>query len=102
MVEVQTGKGDRIGDNDLHLNLGGRFKLMENYSENLMFSPDVFDGTKDIAQSMELEFDPTDHNIFYFSSSEALFKCNRRDSNVPVRLNTEGLGSPSAMSMSDS
>lgn len=52
---------------------------MENYSENLMFSPDVFDGTKDIAQSMELEFDPTDHNIFYFSSSESLFKCNRRD-----------------------
>jgi len=51
---------------------------------------------------MELEFDPNDNNVFYFSSSAALFKCNRRESNIPVRLNTEGLGAPSALSMSDS
>lgn len=51
---------------------------------------------------MELEFDPNDNNVFYFSSSESLFKCNRRDSNVPTKLNTEGLGAPSALSMSDS
>lgn len=49
VVAVQQHKQDRIGDNDLHLSLGGRFKLMENFSENLIFNPDVFDGTTDIA-----------------------------------------------------
>jgi len=50
---------------------------------------------------MELEFDPTDTNIFYFSTSRALFKCNRRHSPIPVKLETSGLGAPSALSMSD-
>lgn len=104
VIEIQPHIADKLGDYDLNLSIGGRFKLLENFSENLMFMPEVFDnpdGFKDITQSMELEFDPTDNNIFYFSSSEALFKCNRRESTVPVRLNTEGLGSPSALSMSD-
>ena len=57
--------------------MGGRFKLLENFSESMMFMPEIFenlDGMADIAQSMELEFDPTDSNIFYFSTSGALFK----------------------------
>lgn len=51
---------------------------------------------------MDLEFDPNDQNIFYFSTTSSLYKCNRRESDEPVRLNTEGLGAPTAMSMSDS
>jgi hypothetical protein len=27
----------------LNLNIGGRYKLLENFSENLMFIPGVFD-----------------------------------------------------------
>lgn len=90
-----------MGDYDLHMKIGGRFKLIENFSENLLYMPEVFDANKDFAQSLELEFDPTDHKIFYLSTSEGLFRCNRAESNVPVRLNTDGVGSPSALSMSD-
>ena len=85
--------------------MGGRFKLLNNFSESMMFMPEIFenlDGMADISQSMELEFDPTDSNTFYFSTSGALFKCNRKDSMVPTKLISEGLGAPTALSMSDS
>jgi len=86
------------------LNMGGRFKLLENFSESMMFMPEIFeniDGCNDIGQGMELEFDPKDSNVFYFSTSGNLFKVNRKDSIVPTRLNTDGLGAASALSMSD-
>ena len=95
---------DKAGDHDLHLNMGGRFKLLENFSESMMYMPEIFeniDGCNDIGQGMELEFDPKDSNIFYFSTSGNLFKVNRKDSIVPTRLNTDGLGAASALSMSD-
>ena len=51
---------------------------------------------------MELEFDATDPNVFYCSTPNALFKFNRRLSmDHPTKLDTLGLGSPSALSMSD-
>jgi hypothetical protein len=50
---------------------------------------------------MDLEFDATDPNIFYFSSSEGLFKYNRKLASAPSKLDTFGLGSPSSLSMSD-
>jgi len=37
---------------------------------------------------------------FYFSTSRALYKVNRAKSDVPVLLDTTGLGAPSALSMS--
>ena len=84
--------------------MGGRFKLLENFSESMMFMPEIFenlDGMNDIGQGMELEFDPKDSNVFYFSTSGSLFKCNRKDSMVPTKLMTDGLGAPTALSMSD-
>ena len=69
-----------------------------------MFMPEVFnnpDGFADIAQAMDLEFDPSDPNVFYFSTSESLFRCNRRISHIPTKLSTEDLGAPTAISMSD-
>jgi len=93
----------KIGDHDMHLTIGGRFKLLENYTVNLTFMPGILDhDMDDIAASLDLEFDPNDHNIFYFATSSGLFKMNRRESDTPVKLNTEGLGAPSAISMSDS
>ena len=65
------------------MTIGGRFKLLENYTVNLMFVSDIFNG-EEVAQSLELEFDPTDHNIFYFSTSDKLYKCNRRESETPI------------------
>lgn len=52
VMELQPYIADRIGDADLNLNIGGRFKLLENFSENLMFLPEVFDnpdGFADVA-----------------------------------------------------
>ena len=63
------------------MSMGGRFKLLENYSENLMLMPEVmghYGNIHDISQSLELEFDNTDPNTFYFSVVEGLFKFNRR------------------------
>jgi glucose-6-phosphate 1-dehydrogenase len=105
VIELSPYISDKVGISDLNLNIGGRFKLLENFSENLMFLPEVFsnpDGFADIAQSLALEFDPVDTNVFYFSTSEGLFRCNRRISTVPTRLRTEDLGAPTAISMSDS
>ena len=50
---------------------------------------------------LELEFDNTDPSIFYFSIVNGLFKFNRRESKEPMRLDTSGMGAPSALSMSD-
>lgn len=105
VMELQSHIADRIGDFDLNLNIGGKFKLIQNFSENLMFIPEVFenaDGYSDVTQSMDLEFDPNDGNVFYFSTSQSLFRCNRRVSSVPTKLNTDDLGAPTAISMSDS
>lgn len=68
-----------MSDFDLNMTIGGRFKLLLNYSESLMIFPEVFGKEMlDLAQSLELEFDSQDSNTFYFSSSEGLFKYNRR------------------------
>ena len=90
-------------DFELNMSIGSKYKLQQNYSENLLFFPEAGlageEMGKQVGSSLELEFDPRDPNIFYFSSSEGLFKCTRSSS--PIRLDTGGLGSPSALSMSD-
>ena len=43
VMEISTHLADKMGDYDLNLNIGGRFKLLENFSENLMFMPEVMD-----------------------------------------------------------
>jgi len=92
----------KLGDHDMHLSIGGRFKLLENYTINLNFVPNLFDNMDDMTMTLDLEFDPNDQNIFYFSTSGNLYKCNRRESDTPVKMNTDGLGAPTALSMSDS
>ena len=51
VMEIQAHLADKVGDFDLHLNMGGRFKLLENFSESMMFMPEIFenlDGMNDI------------------------------------------------------
>jgi len=52
---------------------------------------------------MEIEFDPTDQYTFFFSTSDTgLFKVEKKEKNTePVKLETQGLASPTALSMSD-
>lgn len=86
---------------DLSLSIGGRYKLLENYSESLMSLPEVSSGLIDLSMGLELEFNNTDPGVFYFSIPSGLFKANRREGMSLVRLDTQGLGAPSALSMSD-
>jgi len=100
-----------MNDFDLSMRIGGRFKLLENFSENLMYLPELSKhqallatGSKDgVSQSLELEFDQNDPNIFYFSTPSGLYKFNRKEQPLmdPVAMDTNGLGSPSSLSMSD-
>lgn len=106
VMEVSGGMGGGFNEFDLNLSMGGRFKLLENYSESILHMAEqmISQGGKsieDISQSLELEFDNTDPNIFYFSMVDALFKYDRKQSTIPTKLDTLGLGSPSALSMSD-
>jgi len=49
-----------------------------------------------------MEFDPEESQIFYFTTSVGLFKVDKREqSDKPTQLDTIGLNSPTALSMSD-
>ena len=91
-------------DQDVNMNLGGSFKMVMNYTDNLLLYPSVVDFATfdDVTASIQLEFDPTDPEIFFFSTSEGLFKIDKKDKDAaPVKMDTIGLNSPTALSMSD-
>lgn len=73
---------------DLSLSIGGHYKLLENYSENLMDLPQVRSGLLDLSMGLELEFNNIDPSVFYFSIPSGLFKANRREGMSLVRLDT--------------
>ena len=97
-METRDHGGDLF---DLSLSIGGRFKLLQNYSENLMLLPEVAEGLFDFSMGLELEFNNADLSVFYFSIPTGLFKVNRREGMSLVRLDTQGMGAPTALSMSD-
>lgn len=75
-----------------------------NFTDNLTQYPNVIDPFKmdDITQSIEVEFDPAESQVFFFSTSEGLFKVDKRQQDpLPTKLDTVGLNSPTALSMSD-
>jgi hypothetical protein len=79
VLEIQAHIAEKMNHYDLNMSIGGRFKLLLNYSESLMNFPEVMGkDLLDLTQSLELEFDSNDSNTFYFSSSEGLFKYNRK------------------------
>ena len=59
-------QGHLVTDYDLNMTLGGKFKMVLNYSENLFDYPNVMNLMDDITQSIELEFDPEDSQTFFF------------------------------------
>ena len=103
VIEIQQHIAEKLDDFDLNLSIGGRYKLLPNFKINLMSISDIFDTANiyDISQSLELEFDSSDTNIFYFACTLGLFKLNRRESTVPQKLDTTGLEAPTALSISD-
>ncbi len=90
LMEIQSNaKG--VNEFDLSMSIGSRYKLLENFQENLMMMKEVMgqnSSATDISQSMELEFDNRDPNIFYFSTCNGLFKFDRKQSKKPTRLDT--------------
>lgn len=63
----------------------------------------VTDPFDSVVQTMEIEFDPTDSFVFFFSTSDTgLFKVDKKEKNSdPVKMDTLGMNSPTALSMSD-
>jgi hypothetical protein len=59
VVEIMGHHGT---DYDLNMNLGGKFKIVLNYSQNLLDYSNVVDMMSmfDVTQSIVIEFDPTD------------------------------------------
>lgn len=93
-----------ITDYELNMNLGSKFKMVMNYHDNLTAYANVIDFTniEALLSSLDVEFDPTDPSIFYFSTSEGLFRMDKSGSyEEPVKIDTIGLNSPTALSMSD-
>lgn len=41
LIEIQPQVAERLNDFDLSMRIGGRFKLLENFSENLMYLPEL-------------------------------------------------------------
>ena len=41
MLEIQAHIAEKMNDFDLNMSIGGRFKLLLNYSESLMMFPEV-------------------------------------------------------------
>lgn len=96
VVEMDDHIAEKMQDFELNMSVGCHYKMIENFNQDLTES-----GVAEMATGLELEFDQTDSNIFFFGCSDGLFKVDRRISHEPTKLSTEGLGSPSALSMSD-
>ncbi len=41
MIEIQPQVAEKMNDFDLSMRIGGRFKLIENFSENLLYLPEL-------------------------------------------------------------
>jgi hypothetical protein len=51
---------------------------------------------------MDVEFDPAEPQVFFFSTSQGLFKMDMRQQDAaPIKMENQGLNSPTALSMSD-
>lgn len=96
VLEMEEHIAEKMTDFELNMSVGSRFKLIENFNQDLTETGVAAEST-----GLELAFDHSDLNKFYFGCSDGLFKVDRRISSEPTRLSNAGLGVPSALSMSD-
>lgn len=47
VMEIQAHIAEKLNDFDLNMSIGGRFKLLENFSESLLYMPEIL-GNHDI------------------------------------------------------
>lgn len=69
-----------IQEDDLNMSLGATVKMTLNFTDNLKKYDTVFDPLKfeDFIGSLDVEFDPCEPQLFFFSTSEGLFKIDKR------------------------
>lgn len=48
VIEIQPHIAEKMNDLDLNMKVGGRYKLLVNYSENLLLMPEVFSVSGDL------------------------------------------------------
>ena len=103
---METNAENLANEYDFNLNIGCKFKLQLNTSDkltryhNVLSEDDPF-GFNFSNESVELEFDPIDPRVFFFSTSAGLFKMDKSESEIPTKLETIGLNSPTALSICD-
>lgn len=49
VIEIQQHIAEKMNDFDLNMKVGGRYKLLGNYSENLLLIPEVFSTSGDLS-----------------------------------------------------
>ena len=89
---------------DVNMNIGCNYRMALSYSENLFAYDEVLDYNMfdDLTQSVEIEFDPKDPQVFFFSTGQGLFKLDKKDLNAkPIKMNTLGLNNNTALSLCD-
>jgi len=67
-------------ENDINMSLGCKYKMAPIFSDNLFMYPNVIDLADDSQiQYVEIEFDPLDPQLYFFSTSKGLFKIHKTD-----------------------
>lgn len=71
---------------NLNMNIGCKLKLQLNFSDSLTNYPNVLSeddplGVNLASESVEIEFDTLDPQIFFFSTSRGLFRIDKSDVN---------------------
>lgn len=93
-----------VKDYELNMMIGSNYKMAMVYHEELMSYPAVVDTVNidSVTQSLEVEFDAQNSLVFFFTTSEGLFKMDKGTAmSAPAKLDTQHLGSPTALSISD-
>lgn len=82
----------------------GSIRMSMVFSDNLTLYPNVIDplAMDNPGFGIDVEFDPTKPQVYYFSTSQGLFKMDMRQSDAaPIKMENQGLNAPTALSMSD-
>lgn len=58
------------------MSLGSKFKMQMNYSDNLM---EYITDIDSVTEGIVIEFDPEDSQIFFFATSEGLFRIDKQE-----------------------